>query len=93
MFVQNEKGFWSGPLGRISQILVQLVWIELGVALILVPWSGYWDMNYFMYQYPQFGLVASNSFLRGAISGLGVLNVLFALEALRRRNSPVANKA
>ena len=92
MFAQTGKGFWGGPLGRVLQILVVLVWIELGVALILAPWSDYWEMNYFLYQYPGLGLIASNSFLRGAISGLGVLNVLFALETLRRRNPPVANR-
>lgn len=68
------------------------MWMELGVAIILVPWSEYWDLNYFVYQYPSFGIVAANSYLRGAISGLGVLNVLFALEAFRRRNPSVADR-
>jgi hypothetical protein len=92
MFAPKGKSFWSGPLGRVSQILLSLVWIELGLMLIVVPWSEYWEMNYFLIQYPRLGLVASNSFLRGAVSGLGVMNVLLALESFRRRNPPVADR-
>ncbi|HUO35288.1 MAG TPA: hypothetical protein VMU43_09875 [Candidatus Acidoferrum sp.] len=86
------KRFPEGPLKRLSQILLVLVWLELGLLLILVPWSEYWEMNYFLYQYPQLALIAGNSFLRGAVSGLGVLNILFALESIRRRTPPVANR-
>ena len=52
----------------------------LGLALILVPWSDIWETNYFLYQYPALGLLLKNPFLRGAISGLGFMNVLLSLE-------------
>jgi hypothetical protein len=50
-----------------------------------VPWSDLWDTNYLFYQYPALGLLLKNPFLRGAISGLGFMNVLLALEAFRHR--------
>lgn len=87
-----EKVSGGRPLRRLSQILLALVWIELGLLLILAPWSEYWEMNYFLYQYPRLGLVVSNSFLRGAVSGLGVLNILFALESIRPRTPSVASR-
>jgi hypothetical protein len=49
-------------------------------------------MNYFLYQYPALALFVKNPFLRGAISGLGLMNVLFALEAFRRRTAIVETR-
>jgi hypothetical protein len=70
---------------RILRVVLLLLWFELGVTLILLPWSDYWDVNYFLYQYPSLALLLKNSYLRGMISGLGVMNIMFALEAFRRR--------
>jgi hypothetical protein len=74
---------------RILRVILLLLWLELGLLLILMPWSEVWDVNYFMYQYPGLALFVMNPYLRGMISGLGVLNVLFALEAFRRRTATV----
>lgn len=77
---------------RLLHVVMLLIWLELGLVLILVPWSEIWDINYFVYQYPALGLIVKNSYLRGAVSGLGLMNVFLALEAFRRRTSPVANR-
>ena len=72
-------------MNRVLRVVLLLLWLSLGLALILVPWSEVWDMNYFLYQYPALAFLVRNFFLRGAISGLGLLNILFALEAFRCR--------
>jgi len=77
---------------RLLRVVILLIWLELGLVLILVPWSEIWDVNYFLYQYPALGLFVKNPYLRGAISGLGVMNVFLALEAFRRRTSAVASR-
>jgi hypothetical protein len=77
---------------RLLRVVLLLLWLELGLMLILVPWSDMWDINYFLYQYPALGLIMKNPYLRGAVSGLGLMNVLFALEAFRRRTSTVATR-
>jgi hypothetical protein len=77
---------------RLLRVVLLLLWLELGLMLILVPWSDMWDINYFLYQYPALGLIMKNPYLRGAISGLGLMNVLFALEAFRRRTSTVVTR-
>lgn len=77
-------------MSRIVRVVLLIIWLELGLVLVLVPWSEIWEVNYFLYQYPALGLIANNSYLRGAISGLGLVNVLLALEAFRRRTSSVA---
>jgi hypothetical protein len=78
---------------RLLRVILLLIWLELGLMLILVPWSTVWEINYFLYQYPALGVIVKNFFLRGAISGLGLINVFLALEAFRRRTSPVASGA
>jgi hypothetical protein len=77
---------------RILRVILLLCWLELGLMLILMPWSDVWDVNYFLYQYPALALFVKNPYLRGMISGLGVMNVLFALEAFRRRTSTVVTR-
>lgn len=79
-------------LARLLRVVILLVWLELGLVLILVPWSGIWEANYFLYQYPLFGMFARNPFLRGAISGLGFLNVLLSIGAFRRGSSAVPTR-
>jgi hypothetical protein len=79
-------------MSRILRVLLVLLWLALGLALILVPWSDVWDTNYFLYQYPALALFLKNPFLRGAISGLGFLNVLLSLEAFRHRTATVATR-
>ena len=80
-------------LNRVLHVVLLLFWLELGLVLILVPWSDIWESNYFLYQYPPLGLFLTNPFLRGTISGLGFLNVLLSLGAFRRRATAVAHRA
>jgi hypothetical protein len=80
-------------MNRILRVPLLLLWIVFGLALILVPWSNIWDANYFFYQYPALGLVLKNSYLRGAVSGLGFMNVLLSLEGFRRRTASVAKRS
>ena len=79
-------------IARLFRVVWLLVWLELGLVLILVPWSEIWETNYFLYQYPSFAFFANNPFTRGAISGLGIMNVFLALEAFRRRAATVASQ-
>ncbi len=79
-------------MSRIARIFVLVLWLVLGLALILVPWSDIWETNYFLYQYPALGLFLKNPFLRGAISGLGFMNVLLSLEGFRHRSAATASR-
>ena len=72
-------------MNRLLRILLLLVWLELGLMLILVPWSDFWQTNYFMIQFPSMDAFLRSAYLRGAVSGLGVLNLFLALESFRRR--------
>jgi hypothetical protein len=79
-------------MNRILRILLLLVWLELGLMLILVPWSDFWQTNYFIIQFPELGTILRSAYLRGAVSGLGVMNVFLALESFRHRATAFAKR-
>jgi hypothetical protein len=63
---------------------------EAGLLLLVVPWSAFWERNFFVTRLPTLGEVLLNHFVRGAISGVGLvclgaaLGELAAILALRR---------
>ena len=64
-----------------------LIAISLGVGLFLLafPWTEYWDINYFALL-PIWHDYWANTYVRGAVSGLGVLNLYVSLvEVFRLR--------
>ena len=73
------------------RLLIIAVLVELGLLLIVVPWSTYWERNYFAQISPVVQTIVTNNYVRGAITGLGAVNVLAALADLaalvRRRES------
>ena len=48
----------------------------------MLPWSTFWERNYFTTAWPMLYPLVTNNFVRGAISGLGVLNLLAGLAEL-----------
>jgi hypothetical protein len=52
---------------------------EIGFALLVVPWSGFWDRNYFAEALPPIHAFITNNFVRGAVSGLGLINIVAGL--------------
>ena len=43
----------------------------LGVLLIMVPWMGYWDHNFFIDKYPGLIPIVLHPSVRGAVTGDG----------------------
>ncbi|OFW21831.1 MAG: hypothetical protein A3H97_08130 [Acidobacteria bacterium RIFCSPLOWO2_02_FULL_65_29] len=52
------------------------LFVEIGLLLVVLPWSAFWERNYFVYAWPSLFPVLTNHYLRGAVSGLGVVNLL-----------------
>jgi hypothetical protein len=71
-------------------ILYVVVCLEVGIFLILVPWSAIWERNYFLEAYPSLRAILLSPTLRGAVAGLGLANIYMGLiEVLnRRRRAP-----
>ena len=57
------------------RLLYIAYFLEVGLLLILVPWSAFWDHNYFAASSPWLRSVFQNNFVRGGVSGLGIVNL------------------
>lgn len=65
-----------------KRLVVVAFFFEFGIALLVVPWSSFWDRNYFAEAVPIIHTVIRNNFVRGAVSGLGVINLASGLVEL-----------
>jgi hypothetical protein len=66
----------------LRRLLFVAFFVEVGLLLIVLPWSSYWERNYFALVWPALLPLIRNNFVRGAISGLGVLNLLAGFSEL-----------
>ena len=58
------------------------LFLEVGLLLVVLPWSGFWDRNYFVTALPGLRLFVTNGFVRGAVTGLGLVNLFAGLADL-----------
>ena len=65
-----------------KRLLLVAFFLEIGFVLIVIPWSAFWDRNYFAELLPPLQALMTNNFVRGAVSGLGLVNVSVGLTEL-----------
>src|SRR6266436_6135915 len=78
-------------MNRVYRALLVVLAFEMGAMLLYLPWSGYWEQNFFLSYYPSLIPVVLPPSFRGAVSGLGVLDILLALGWIGSR--PGASRA
>lgn len=69
---------------RVLNVLWMLVLFEMGVFLLFLPWLHFWEVNYFLSRFPSLTPFLLHPSFRGAVSGLGALDILLAARMLRR---------
>jgi hypothetical protein len=74
-------------MNRVFRALLVVLCFEMGALLLYLPWSAYWDQNYFLNHFPSLIPIVLNSFLRGAVSGVGVLDILLAFNLISARRA------
>ncbi len=81
----------GGPHVLLSQIVFLLFCLEVGLVLLLLPWTLLWDNNYFFSLQPHYSEFWLSNHLRGAVSGIGIINLWMgfdvALAILRQRRA------
>lgn len=76
-------------VARLTLIFLIFLSLEVGIALILLPWIsigtiGDWGDNYLLALaadktgFPALQTIVASGWVRGAVTGLGILNVLVA---------------
>jgi hypothetical protein len=57
----------------------------VGVVLVFAPWTPLWDSNWLLQLAPSARALLLSAFTRGAVTGLGLVNLLLAARDLRAR--------
>ena len=80
------------------RVLLVVFFFEVGLVLIVIPWLAFWDRNYFAQLVPPLEALITNNFVRGAVSGLGLINLstgfveLASIVLARSADRPVSIK-
>lgn len=53
-----------------------MFYIEVGLLLVVLPWSAFWERNYFVYALPALEPLFTSPYLRGGVTGVGLLNLV-----------------
>lgn len=63
---------------RLAAILFCVFCFELGLFLLLYPWTEGWNRNHWFYLRPEWRPFLLSDQCRGTVSGLGILNLIIA---------------
>lgn len=70
---------WEDEIQRLGRILLVVYFLETGLVLMVAPWSTFWERNWLVEISPLVDGVMRRSAVRGAVSGVGVVNVCAGL--------------
>jgi len=69
---------------KMSSVLLVTFCVEIGLFLLIFPWTQFWDASYFSRLAPGWRVYWENGYLRGAVSALGALNLYISLVEIFR---------
>lgn len=68
------------------RVILIVLCLEMGAFLLYLPWSDFWERNYFLAHLPQaLRLFLLHASFRGIVSGLGVLDILVAISMIQSK--------
>jgi hypothetical protein len=71
---------------KLSAVVFITFCLEVGFFLLIFPWTDAWDNSYFANLGPDWHIYWGNMYVRGAVSGVGVVNLYISfLEMFRLR--------
>ncbi len=76
-------------LQRVWLVVFVLFCLEVGIILTVLPWTRLWTDNALLAPYPAIKDVLNNGFVRGIVSGLGLIDIwMGVVEAITYRENP-----
>jgi len=85
----HVRNTWYHKLGV---FLFIIVCFEVGAFLTVFPWTPQWDSNSMASLFPMLRDLWTNSYFRGALSGVGLLNIYISLGEVARLRRPHADR-
>ena len=77
---------------RIFLVVEVIIWVELGMILAIVPWMRAWSDNGLVLNYPRIRELLSMDFVRGVVSGIGLLDIWVGVWQAIQYKDPVRTK-
>ena len=68
-----------------AALLLILSSLLVGAFLTFAPWTALWEANWLLHLWPGLRGPLESAFARGAVTGLGLVNLLIALDDVRTR--------
>ncbi|GAC1665813.1 MAG: hypothetical protein NVS9B4_21460 [Candidatus Acidiferrum sp.] len=65
-------------MNRIFNALLIVLCFEMGALLLYLPWTTFWEQNYFLSHFPALIPILLHPSFRGFISGVGMVDILIA---------------
>lgn len=71
-------------MNKTLRVILIVLCLEMGAFLLYLPWSDYWERNYFLAHLPQLmRFFLLHAAFRGVVSGLGVLDILVGVSLIQ----------
>jgi len=85
------RGRFSRWWSVLSRLLFVTIAAEVGSVLLILPWLDLWGQNYLSGFTADWYAVWMNSYFRGAVSGLGAVNLYVSFLELARFFLPLSD--
>jgi hypothetical protein len=72
-------------MNRVLRAMLVVLCFEMGALLLYLPWTSFWEQNYFLSHFPVLIPVLLHPSFRGAVSGLGVVDIILAIGMIGSR--------
>ncbi len=66
-------------INKVLFVIYVLYCLEVGIFLLVFPWLRLWDQNLHLQYSSYVRFLFLNDFFRGAVSGLGVANLILGI--------------
>jgi hypothetical protein len=77
-------------MNRLLSALLVVICCIMGAILFYLPWTGIWEQNYFLSHFPSLIRILLHPAFRGAVSGLGILDIFLAIRMIGPDPGPAA---
>ena len=77
-------------MNRVLRALLVVICFEMGALLLYLPWSTFWERNFFLSHYPSLIPIVLHPSFRGVISGVGILDLFIAVGLIGPKQGPTS---
>ena len=70
-------------MSRLLSIAAIFFCFEIGLFLVIIPWSELWEGNYLLLYIPNFRPLILHTFFRAGVTALGGIDILIGISELR----------